>query len=70
MKNGNLEEVRRFLDHGADVSVVDNNGKTPLHYACWRGHRDIVQLLIAYGALVIYIADDGNTYLQEAFNYD
>ena len=47
VKNGNLDEVRRLLDEeGGDVSVVDNNSNTPLHWACQNGHIQLVCTII------------------------
>ncbi|KAI2778196.1 ankyrin [Daldinia loculata] len=38
--------VSTLLDHGADPSIVDNKGFTPLHYSCRYGLAEIVSLLI------------------------
>lgn len=43
---GNLEVVERELQAGADVNGADDHGSTALHYAAWRGHLEIVLLLI------------------------
>ena len=32
------------------MNAKDQNGKTPLHYAAWKGHKEIAELLIAKGA--------------------
>ncbi|OJI99699.1 hypothetical protein ASPVEDRAFT_60609 [Aspergillus versicolor CBS 583.65] len=42
--------VRLLLDHGASLEIVDENGRTPLMTAAWRGMIDILFLLIARGA--------------------
>jgi ankyrin repeat protein len=39
-----------LLDYGADVTVSDKTGKTPLMYASWAGRTDTVKLLLSYGA--------------------
>jgi len=36
----------------SDVNWKDQNGKTLLHYAAWKGHKEIAELLIANGAEV------------------
>ena len=46
----NIEAVKQHLDAGADVNAKDEGGQTPLHRAALRGHKEIVELLIANGA--------------------
>ncbi|KAI5639789.1 ankyrin repeats (3 copies) domain-containing protein [Phthorimaea operculella] len=38
------------LRRGAGVNVQDDNGYTPLHHACLRSHKEIVQLLLSVDA--------------------
>lgn len=38
------------MEHGADVEVRSNDGRTPLHLACLKGRTAVVQLLISSGA--------------------
>jgi len=47
---GHLEMTRWLLKHGADVTVKDFRGKTPLQVAVEQGHADIAELLRRYGA--------------------
>lgn len=49
---GDLEEVKKLLEAGADINIVDAKGWTPLHDAVIQGHTAIVKLLIAAGANV------------------
>lgn len=44
------EIVRLLIDHGADVSIADKEGVTPLRHARSRGYREIQALLEAAGA--------------------
>jgi ankyrin repeat protein len=39
-----------LLEHGASVSVQDNNQSTPLHLASRHGHVELAKLLIKHGA--------------------
>jgi ankyrin repeat protein len=39
-----------LLNAGADVDKEDKYDNTPLHEAVYQGHKDIVELLLAYGA--------------------
>jgi hypothetical protein len=48
----NLELVEFLLDKGADddIDAMDEDGHTPLHYACWYDNFEIAKLLIKRGA--------------------
>ena len=47
-KTGNLEEVKRLIENGADVHTCDNY---PLRMAAIEGHLDIVKYLIRKGQI-------------------
>ncbi len=47
---GDVAEVKKFLDNGADTEAKDEYGFTALHEAAGRGHGDIVKVLLEYGA--------------------
>jgi ankyrin repeat protein len=42
--------MQLLIDHGADVNCIDNDGKTPLHWAVMNGRNDIIKMLISAGA--------------------
>ena len=44
---GNVKAVKQHLAAGADVNAKDGNGWPPLHWPAWKGHKEIVELLIA-----------------------
>ena len=44
-----LEEVRALLEAGVPVDTRGEHGGTTLHWACWNGYDDLVELLLAYG---------------------
>jgi ankyrin repeat protein len=46
----NLPEVSRLLSVGADVNAKDKNGGTPLHWASYHGHVQVVKELREHGA--------------------
>jgi hypothetical protein len=54
--HGHFEIVKRLLDAGEDPNrynpVGGHSHTTPLHQAAWRGHEDIVHLLVERGARV------------------
>jgi len=48
--NGHLDICRLLIDKGAQVTVKNEYGWTPLHFAADRGHVEIVRLLCDHGA--------------------
>jgi ankyrin repeat protein len=57
---GNLDLVKIFLKHGADVNQLDPNGQTPLHDACANGHIDVVKFLLKQKGVNVYIRSNSN----------
>ncbi|XP_045527823.1 ankyrin repeat and sterile alpha motif domain-containing protein 1B-like isoform X2 [Pieris brassicae] len=54
------------LRRGAGVNVQDDNGYTPLHHACLRGHKEIVRLLLSVDASPCVVDKKGATPLHLA----
>ena len=48
--SGDVAEMRRLIDRGANVNAVALDDLTPLTHAADRGHIEAVRLLIASGA--------------------
>jgi cytohesin len=67
--NNNLECCEVLLAHGADVNQVDEDQRTPLHYAARRGYALVVKLLLSKGAQVHCQTRDGFTPLHLAAKY-
>ena len=44
--------MRLLLQHGADVTALDDTHSTPLHLASSKGSAETVELLIQHGAFV------------------
>ena len=61
---GIIEAIKRHLADGADVNAKANDGWTPLHWAAWKSHKEIAELLIANGADVNAKNDVGDTPLD------
>ncbi|CAG0892074.1 unnamed protein product [Darwinula stevensoni] len=68
-QDGNLAQVENLLNQGHKVNVRDKAGWLPLHDSAWKGHAEIVKLLLDKGA---WMNDrggrdcDGRTPLHEA----
>ena len=64
-KDGNIKAVKQHLDAGADVNSKGGyeNG-TALHFAAGKGHKEIVELLIAKGVDVNAKDNRGGTPLH------
>ena len=60
---GDCAEVKNLLDSGADADSPIINGCTPLMYAAYNDHQDVVRLLLDRGAKIDLPNDDGFTAL-------
>jgi ankyrin repeat protein len=58
--------VQLLLEHGAEVTVRNHRGETPLHDAARRGYAEAALQLIQHGADVTTRADNGETPLASA----
>ena len=47
---GNIEAIKQHLAAGTDVNAKNEWGGTPLHFATFGSHKEVVELLIAKGA--------------------
>ena len=63
---GSEDTIRKLLEKGIDVKVVDKDGRTPLHDAARTGSKDTVRWLLEKGADVRAIDKDGRTPLHDA----
>jgi ankyrin repeat protein len=48
--NHSTAAVRALLAGGVPVNTMGSDGCTALHWACWKGYADLVELLLAHGA--------------------
>jgi ankyrin repeat protein len=59
-RTGDLAQL--LLDHGADLQAHgDWKNWTPLHWAAYRGHAAVVELLLARGADPLAVDEEGQS---------
>ncbi|XP_032234858.2 ankyrin repeat and KH domain-containing protein 1 isoform X2 [Nematostella vectensis] len=64
---GHVKVATMLLDHGAEINVEsDSNKDSPLTFACWKGHCDVVELLLARSANIEHRTKEGFTPLMFA----
>lgn len=61
---GNAIEVAQQVSKGTDINAQDDNGNTPLKYACAEPHVEVVRKLIDLGASVTLADSRGFTPLH------
>ena len=65
--SGNLSLLQRGIFGGASIVCKDNYGRMPLHYACLKGHNEVIRLLVASNPETVDTKDqDGFTPLIHA----
>ena len=52
VQNGDTDKVQSQIESGADVDARDALGRTPLYYAIYKKHPEIIGLLVRSGANV------------------
>lgn len=52
--SGTIEAIKILLANKANPMAVDQNGWTPLHYACFRGTKEAVELLVPVTNISLY----------------
>ncbi|XP_055027930.1 60 kDa lysophospholipase isoform X2 [Misgurnus anguillicaudatus] len=68
-KIGDIEALEAIKEMGADLSMADYDGRTPLHIAACDGHLKVVQYLLSQGATVYAKDRFGNTPLRNAVRF-
>lgn len=65
-KNGDIAEVRKYINRGVDIDAKDEYSMNALLYAICEGHTKIVELLIDKGADINATDNSGITALMFA----
>ncbi len=67
---GHTEVARLLLEKRAEVNQPSgSNNDIPLTSACWKGHHDVVELLLCYQSNIEHHTKDGCTPLMLAARY-
>jgi len=66
VRRGNVKELKRLLDGGADPNSEDNQGRRPLHIAAASGRTEAVKVLLKHGAGLEARTSDGYSSLHFA----
>ena len=65
-REGHFDATKLLLNHGVECNMPSgSNDDTPLTLACWKGHSDIVSLLIDQGSDLNHQTKTGCTRLME-----
>ena len=65
-----IEKVKQHLDAGVNVNArQQRDGKTPLHLTAWFAQTNMAELLIARGADINSLSDNGETPLDQKTFY-
>lgn len=46
VEKSDVELLKNCLSQTKNVNIYDNNFMTPLQHACYKGHKEIVQMLL------------------------
>ncbi|KAL3786893.1 hypothetical protein ACHAW5_006972 [Stephanodiscus triporus] len=57
--HGRVEMVRWCLDNGADTTIPERDGYTPMHGAAFQGHAVIADMLLKHGVPLRDLHKDG-----------
>ena len=63
---GDAEDVRQLVAHGADPNTSNADGLTPLHQVCIDNRKDLAELLLGLGARIDAQDNEGWTPLHAA----
>ena len=66
MSRSDVASCLAVIAAGADLSLKDGNGWTPLHLAAAKNKIDLVTLMLEKGADISILSDAGGTPLHEA----
>ncbi|GFU57296.1 hypothetical protein NPIL_316821, partial [Nephila pilipes] len=70
VKHNNLSEIEKRISEGVILNVKSTDNVTPLHYACWKGYQDIVNILLKNKADPNASGKDGSSPLHYAAKFN
>jgi ankyrin repeat protein len=69
-REGHLSIVEYLLEHDVKIDATDADGWTPVHYACARGHFQVLQAMKSTAHLLAMRVNTGVTCLHLAVQQD
>ena len=51
-RDGNVSAVNLLIERGADIDKLEGGGNSPLFWAVYYGHEDVVTTLLRHGASI------------------
>jgi ankyrin repeat protein len=46
VKNDHAEVAKLLISHGANTNTIDEQGHTPLHWAYFKGNKELIEALL------------------------
>lgn len=69
VKNNNKQILTYLLSKGMDVNTVNENGESPLQYACFWSNEEMVNVLVSEGADIHHIDNNNKSVIDWAMKY-
>ena len=67
---GNMDVIKKLIEHGASINMKNNNAATAIYNACYNGHNTAVDFLIQRGASLSIQNAAGDTPLHVAISFN
>ena len=66
VQRGDIDQIQRHIDWGADINQIDVDGRQPMHVAAEQGEQVVVRLLLENGADIDSLDSEDRTPLAIA----
>ena len=55
VERGDIDQIQRHIDWGADINQLNPDGRRPLHVAAAKGSMVVTRLLVRHGAADVHL---------------